>query len=347
MFRIREATSADNEALLQLETQSPQGTGMAILIDRDDYFYRSRLHDRSKVLIAEEDDELVGIMAFAIKEVLLGGEPERVAYFYDLRGEPSYRRSMKRGLFRLWKACLAEMEEEGAAFTYGHVKSDNGDSMRIATKMDAKIGATFNILSLPGLPGDSADLDDHLDDLEGEIARLDRHVGIRSLRPCDFGAAYRRGAKLGYLRGIFRIEKGDSAAQVSAWDLSRIYRGRVLRMPASLLVLGVFLNPLATFLPVPRIPKVGEQLTYLQLFDPICKGKAGGALLKTLIQRLRRKALAEGIDILTLFVYQDDPLLPQMPRFYPQKVMHYHTMVRPCRSDELPERPLYLDIRDI
>ena len=347
MFRIREAASADNEALLQLETQSPQGTGISILIDRDDYFYRSRLHDRSKVLIAEENDDLVGIMAFAIKEVLLDGEPERVAYFYDLRGKASYRRSMKRGLFRLWKACLAEMEEEGAAFTYGHVKFDNNDSMQVVTKMGARLAATFNILSLPGLPGDPGDLDDHLEDLGGEIERLDRRVGIRSLRPCDFGAAYRRGAELGYLRGIFRIENGDSAAQVSVWDLSKIYRGRVLRMPASLLALGVFLNPLATFLPVPRIPKVGEQLTYLQLFDPICEGKAGRALLKTLIQRLRRKALADGIDILTLFVYQDDPLLPHMPRFYPQKVLHYHTMVRPCKSNELPERPLYLDIRDI
>jgi len=347
MFRIREATSADNAALLRLEGQSPQGTGIAIIIDRDDYFYRSRLHDHSKVLIAEEDDQLVGIMAFAIKDVLLGGNPERVAYFYDLRGEASYRRSMKRGLFRLWKACLAEMEREGAAFTYGHVKSDNKDSMRIATKMDAQIGATFDILSLPSLPGRVVDLDDHLSDLGGEIERLKTHVGNRSLRPEDFGAAYRRGAELGYLRGIFRIEKGDSFAQVSAWDLSKIYRGRVLRMPATLVALSVVLNPLATFLPVPRIPRVGEQLAYMQLFDPVCCGPRGVALLKTLIQQLRRKALADGIDILTLFVYQDDPLVPRLPQFYPQRVLRYHTMVRPCGSDELPKRPLYLDIRDI
>jgi len=347
MFRIREATPADNDALLRLEAESPQGTGISILIDREDYFYRSRLHDRSKVLIAEEGGALVGIMAFAIKEVLLGGEPEHVAYFYDLRGEASYRRSMKRGLFRLWKACLAEMESAGAAFIYGHVKSDNNDSMRIATKMDARIAATFNILSLPSLPGEPGDLDDHLDGLEAEIERLDHHIGIRSLRPCDFGTAYRRGVQLGYLRGIFRIESGDSSAQVSAWDLSKIYHGRVLRMPLSLLALGVFLNPLANFLPVPRIPKVGKQLTYMQLFDPICEGRDGVRLLKGLIQRLRRKALVDGIDILTLFAYQDDPLLPRLPRFTPQKVMHYHTMVRPCGSDAIPERPLYLDIRDI
>ncbi len=347
MFRIREATSSDNEQLLQLEAQSPQGTGISILIDREDYFYRSRLHDRTKILIAEEHDAIVGIMAFAIKDVLLRGVPEKVAYFYDLRGEATYRRSMKRGLLRLWRACLAEILAHDAAFLYGHVKADNNDSMRIALKMDAEVAATFDILSLPSLPGDPGDLDDHLNDLDGEIARLDQHVGIRSLRPCDFGAAYHRGAELGYLRGIFRIEEGDSSAQISTWDLSKIYRGRVLRMPASLLALSVLLNPLASFLPVPRIPRVGEQLTYMQLFDPICEGKHGSALLKRLIQRLRRKAYAEKIDILTLFAYQDDPLLPHLPRFYPQKVMHYHTMVRPCKSSELPERPLFLDIRDI
>jgi len=347
MFRIREATPVDNEALLHLESQSPQGTGISILIDREDYFYRSRLHDRSRVLIAEEDDKLVGIMAFAIKDVLLGGAPEPVAYFYDLRGEVSYRRSMKRGLFRLWKACLEEMEAADAAFIYGNVKADNNDSMRVATKMGAKVGATFDILSLPSLPGSVTALDDHLDDLEDEIERLDRLVGARSLRPCDFGAAYRRGAELGYLRGIYRMERSGSVAQVSAWDLSSIYRGRVLRMPASLIALGAFLNPLATFLPVPRIPKVGQRLSYLQLFDPVCDGGHGAALLKELVQQLRRNALAGGIDIVTLFAYRDDPLLPRLPRFLPQTVMHYHTMVKSLRSERLPQRPLYLDIRDI
>jgi len=347
MFRIREASHADNETLLHLEAQSPQGTGISILIDRDDYFYRSRLHDRSKVLIAEEDGKVVGIMAFAIKDVFLDGVAEPVAYFYDLRGEATYRRSMKRGLFRLWRACLEEIEAAGAAFVYGHVKSDNQASMQVVTKMNARIGATFNILSLPTLPGAPTEFDDHMEHLESEIERLDRHVGMRSLRPCDFGTAYRRGAELGYLRGIFRIERGDSSAQVSAWDLSKIYRGRVLRMPASLLAMGLLLNPLAKFLPLPRIPRVGQQLAYLQLFDPICEGRDGVRLLKRMIQRLRRTVAADRIDIVTLFVYQDDPLLPHMPRFVPEKVMHYHTMIRPCASDQLPKRPLYLDIRDI
>jgi hypothetical protein len=346
MFSIREATAHDNEALLQLEAQSPQGTGISIVIDRDDYFYRSRLHDRSKVLVAEEDGKLVGIMAFAIKDVLLRGTPDKAAYFYDLRGEATYRRSMKRGLFKLWKQALAEMEESGAAYIYGHVKADNYDSMNISTKMGARIVASSNILTLPSLPGKVPALDNHLDRLDKEIDRLESHVGIRPLRPVAFGDAYRRGAELGYLRGIFRIEQGDSYAQVSAWDLSKIYRGRVLHMPMTLRILGAVLNPMARVVPVPSIPVVGRQLTYMQLFDPICRGTSGVRLLKQLIQQIRRIAHADSVDVITLFAYADDPLYT-LPRFFPQQVLHYNTMVRPLRVEELPVPPLYLDIRDV
>ena len=346
MFRIREATPADNEALLRLEAQSPQGTGISLLIDRDDYFYRSRLHDQGKVLIAEEKDHLVGIMAYAIKKVLLHGTEQKVAYFYDLRGDAEYRRSMKRGLFRLWKHILAELEEAGVQFIYGHVKADNLDSLSVATKSGARPVATFDILALPTLKGRVVELDPHLDTLEEEVAQIETRVANRTLRPIAFSDAYLRGRDLGYLRGIFRLEEASSFAQLSAWDLSSIYRSRVLHMPLSLRFLGAMLNPVAKVAPVPSVPRVGEQITYLQLFDPVCSGPQGGTLMKRLVKQLRRNAHAAGIDILTLFAYRDDPQ-HIMPRFFPQEMLHYYTMVRPVLSDEPPEPPLYLDIRDI
>jgi hypothetical protein len=346
MFKIREATPEDNEALLRLEAESPQGTGISILIDRDDYFYRSRVYDHTKILVAEERGKLVGVMAYAIKDVYLNGETDRVAYFYDLRGEASYRRSMKRGLLRLWRSVLDDMEAEGAAFLYGHVKGDNYDSLNVCTRMNAQIVASFDILSLPSLAGRPVDLDPHLSTLEAEVSRLETLIGQRSMRPVDLKAPYFRGAELGHLRGLYRLEQGDSLAQVSAWDLSAIYRGRVVHLPASLRLLGAFLNPLSRYAPVPRIPKTGEQLTYLHLFDPVCHGERGSALLKQLLQRVRRSAHADGIDVLLLFAYRDDPLSAR-PRFFPQKVMHYHTLVRPLTSERLPTPPLYLDIRDL
>jgi hypothetical protein len=346
MLTIREATPDDNENLLRLEAESPQGTGIAILIDRDDYFYRSRVHDHVRVLVAEEAEKLVGVMAYAIKDVYLDGVIDRVAYFYDLRGEAAYRRSMKRGLLRLWKAVLAEMEADGAALIYGHVKADNYASLNVTTRMNARIVSSFDILSLPSLAGRSADLDPHLATLDREVARIESLVGRRSMRPVELSVPYRRGAELGFLQGIYRLEDGDSSAQVSAWDLSAIYRGRVVRMPVSLRLLGAFLNPLSRHLSVPRVPRVGEPVTYLQLFDPICQGERGGALLKQLLQLIRRDAHANGIDVLLLFLFRDDPLAT-LPRFFPQKVLRYHMLVRPLRAEQAPTPPLYLDIRDL
>ncbi len=346
MFRIREATQKDNEALLHLESQSPQGTGISLIVDRDDYFYRSKLHEDSHVLVAEEHDKLVGIMAYAVKDIWIEGERDRAAYFYDLRGEATYRRSMKRGLFRLWRTALEGMENAGASFIYGHVKADNNDSMNISTKVGAQPIASFDILSLPVLKGRVAEMDPHLDRLQEEVDRINERVGHRNLAPCDFHTPYTRGAELGFLRGIFRLEKGRSMAQVSAWDLSSIYRSRVLRMPLSLRLLADVLNPLSTVLPVPRIPRAGEQMEYLQLFDPITRGPSGLRLLRSLVHRLQRMAYAEGKAIVTLFMYTDDPLA-RTPRFIPQTVLHYHTMARPLCRLELPVRPFYLDIRDI
>jgi hypothetical protein len=346
MLRIREATREDNDALLKLEAQSPQGTGISIIVDRDDYFYRSRLHDNSRVLIAEEHDKLVGIMAYAIKDIFVEGQREQAAYFYDLRGEAAYRRSMKRGLFRLWRTAVEGMEESGASFIYGHVKADNKDSVNISSKVGAEPIAAFDILSLPSLRGQTPELDPHLDTLDEETKKIGEWIGTRNLKPCDFPDAYMRGAELGYLRGIFRIEKGDSMAQLSAWDLSSIYRGRVLRMPLSLRLLADVLNPISTVLPVPRIPRVGEQMKYLQLFDPIVQGKEGLKLLKALIQQMRRMAYNDGLDMITLFKYCDDPLA-SLPRFFPEQVLHYNTMALPLRGAKLPKKPFYLDIRDI
>jgi hypothetical protein len=121
----------------------------------------------------------------------------------------------------------------------------------------------------------------------------------------------------------------------------------VLHMPPSLRALGAVLNPVASFLPVPRVPAVGRPITYLSLFDPVCGGPHGSSLLKPLIGQLQRNAHADGVDILTLFAYRDGRLV-QWPRFLLRVVLHYHTMALPVRPGTLPpEKPLYLDIRDI
>jgi len=345
MFTIREATEADNHALLHLEAASPQGTGLKILIDRDTYFYRPSLFDHGHVLIAEEDGKLVGIMAFAIKDMLVGGEPIKAAYIYDFRGEAGYRRSMKRGLYRLWREVESRILDAGVSFLYGHIKADNDDSMRIALKMEARPAGDYEILTLPSpqrtamLPGVR-----RIDWSEG-VERIDRLIGKRDMRPLHLEDAYRRGDELGYLRGIYRMEHSKSSAQISVWDTSSIYQGRVIRMPRSLKALRLLVNPIGKVLPLPRIPGEQEKLTYWHLFDPLCEGPNGRLLLKRIVNQIRFEAAREKIAILTLFYDKEDPYA-QIPRFLPCTRLTYRTMVKPY-SDVIPTAPLHIDIRDI
>jgi hypothetical protein len=345
MFRIREAHEADNEALLRLEAESPQGTGLSVNIDRDTYFYRTGVFDTAKVIVGEEDGHLVGIMAYALKTVFVAGEPTRVAYFYDLRGDASYRRSMKRGLFRMWRAVDAEVRDAGAAFLYGHVKADNEDSLRVSTKSGAQPAASSGILTLPTLATRGPSLDPLRPSIEDAVGRIEEAVGTRDMRPESIVPIYRGGAEAGYLQGIYRLEGKRSYAQISVWDTSSIFRGVVFRMPLWLKLLGGAFNPLSRFVPVPRIPTVGQRIAYWQLFDPLSGGPQGKHLLRRLIQWLRHEGFRHSIDITMLFYYDPDPAF-ELPTFVPSKTLAYRTMVRPY-GDTFPTPPLYLDIRDV
>ena len=87
MFRIREATRDDGKALLRLEAQSPQGTGISIVADREDFFYRAGLHEGSTVLIAEEDERLVARHGVRDQGGPHRGQAAARRLLYDLRGE--------------------------------------------------------------------------------------------------------------------------------------------------------------------------------------------------------------------------------------------------------------------
>jgi len=302
------------------------------------------LFDHAKVLLAEEDGRLVGTMSYAIKDVWLGASVCPVAFGYDLRSDPSYRRSMKRGLFRLWQAVQSEVHQHRAQLHYMNVKEDNHDSLRVMYKGGAQRVGTFGVCTLPSLPKGYALPQPCPDPLEG-AARVEELVGPRDMRPASVVNCYKTGLDLGYLKGVYRLERGRSFAQASVWDLSELYRGRALRMPLPLRALAGAINPVSGILPVPSLPRVGRSLRYWHCFDAYTSGRSGGRLMRRLLQGLRCLAAAEGIDILTLFYYLDEPLLAR-PRFLLQKTMNYHTLAI-TRTGALPQAPLYLDIRDL
>lgn len=92
-FRVREATPADNAALLALDRQCVVAASTPVMSDRSpDFFARSRPYAYWRAYVAETDESLIGVAAMAQKTVLVGGRPLPAAYFYDLRVAPEFRR---------------------------------------------------------------------------------------------------------------------------------------------------------------------------------------------------------------------------------------------------------------
>ncbi|MBC7170494.1 GNAT family N-acetyltransferase [Candidatus Bipolaricaulota bacterium] len=343
MVTIREATRADEDVLRRLEDASPQGHGSRVSTERTTFFYRSDLFPRARVLLALERGRAVGVMAYALKEVFVGGEPVPVAYFYDLRSDPAYRRSMKRGLWELWKAVRDEAMASGARFVYGHVKGDNVEAIRVFTKGGGQVVGGFDVLLLPTRPG-RVRLSP-LPEWRDAVARVGEAVGRRDLRTPDVAEVYARGKELGYLRGVFRLERGTSFAQASVWDSSHVHRQRVLAVPRLFRVLAEGVNPLSQLLPLPRLPIPGQTLALWHVFDVMVGGRAGPHLLAEILTDLRHRGRAEGADLLALFHSTADPLV-RLPRILLKETLTYHTVALPL-AGPLPTPPLYLDIRDL
>jgi len=93
-FSIREATAADNEALLELERSSPLDLGdIELAMDRSPHYFASlSLQEDARVMVAEEGGRLVGVCAAARHCVPLLGRPRALLYIEKGRTLPEFRR---------------------------------------------------------------------------------------------------------------------------------------------------------------------------------------------------------------------------------------------------------------
>ncbi len=343
MAIIREATEKDEAALLELESLSPQGRGTQIVMDRNSYFHRSDLYGRSRVWVVEEDGRIQAVMACAAKEVLVKGEVVPVAYLYDMRAHPSYRKTGRRGPIRLWKTIQESTSGDGASLLYGHVKADNLESLRMGSKRGFRPVGEFEVVTFPTRPGRRSLAP--MSDLNAVVEELEAKNAHKDLFPADIREVYRRGRELGYLQGVYRLAQGESYAQATVWDSSRISRGRVVRLPWPFRVLGWVLNPLADALPLPHIPRPGQSLRFWHVCDLHTGGPSGRRLLGRLLGQLAHLGAAEDVDLIAVFRYRDDRSA-ELPGQLIKSTLTYRTMALPL-AGVLPQRPLYLDVRDV
>ena len=129
MPEIREATPADNDALIDLELRSPLDLGDRTLsFDRSpNFFAHQEMQAHGRVLVAEDGGQLVAVVAGAWHDVLVDGCQRRLLYVHQGRTLPEYRRRHVASDLVIRNYLLAR--EEGVETPYWLISPDNDTSL--------------------------------------------------------------------------------------------------------------------------------------------------------------------------------------------------------------------------
>ncbi|MDV2478741.1 MAG: GNAT family N-acetyltransferase [bacterium] len=241
MVTVREATAADNDALIALDRQCAMGEAMTLAFDRaPDFFARHKVYERWTTLVAEAPDGApVGTGSMALKTLLVGGRPVEAAYLMDLRVHPDWRR---RGVGRAIGDGLRDLLIKAApAFAYLMVLKGNEPSLSFIRDRGVytSLGkVTLPVLvpeDLPALPTGIEVRPLAVEDMSWLAERWEACTDGWSLAlPLEAGGIERLIAERLEVPPDDRLVVLDEGAPIGAaalWDYSRIMSITFVRLP--------------------------------------------------------------------------------------------------------------------
>jgi GNAT superfamily N-acetyltransferase len=342
---VRDATPADNEALVRLAAQCPMAGDVSLCIDRrPDFFALSRLAgDPWRVGVIDGDDGPVACVGVARRRVYVDGRPADVAYVGDLKVHPAHRR---RGLARAlagWAGATAGDLTGPGGLALGTVLAGNAAAERLLRQLapDACRTATVRSYSIQllwrrrpprgGLDVRLATLDDEpsMRALWQRLAAARRFAPVCDsfpLRTVDYLVAHRQDGRLAGFLGL--------------WDQHGIKQLRVTGYSPRLAIARTAFNAVAPLTRAPRLPPPGGQLRYRTVVNPCAPDPATlRALLHHAHDRLRGD-----YSFVTIGLDTRDPLTAALRGMLAQPT-DVALVVR--GGPGVPDRPVHFEIATV
>ena len=309
---IRTATPADHDALQALEGAAPDA-GANLIQARRNFFARMAAYDRSRVLVAEQNHLVVGVLCLALTPVRVAGRPCSAGYMFNIRVAPGQQ---TRGVgTRLMNAGAEWLEGEGCRYATGLIGVSNDASMRMVGALGWEAVGRFDylILDLARFEADPAVRIRKVDAL-GDPAHAAWRFGEVSLHHfvprylvSELFRPYPRGP---YMGSLTAFGPGGSA-WVSLWD-DRVRRG---------------LDP--------------DRVRAVKAYDVTLKGNGGFRAFAGIANTLREAGLDH-----VLMPLPHDPGMRAVLEPYAAEIVEFNFVIKRLNgAGPLPPGPVYFDIR--
>ena len=354
MVNIREATEKDNQALIELGANCPQGTNLILNIDSSpDFFARSRPFKDWSVLVAVDDGCIVGSAGYAVNDVLVEKTPVKVAYEYGFMVDPKDRRKGIAAKLQEHIECYAK--KKSVDLLSLTIIEDNLPSMSLFSKMGfkkVKDCATYSLMVHKKLKlvreANIRRVEES--DLGGVVSLINEmHEGYNFFHPLRTSDLlnYARRTPGFSLDNIFVFEDSEGIrACLGCWDYVKVRKYIVQRFSWRLKAQLFMLRIAGLFADTPHIPRPGEPLLSYNLTTLAFKDSAS---IIDLIKHVNNIAFENKIHLLHVPVDLESPAAEVLSGFRHARV-GFQFFVKSLSGKKFPrlgETKLYVDATEI
>jgi GNAT superfamily N-acetyltransferase len=357
LIEIREATDADNEALLALTRVTPMGGRIALRIDREpDFFALLRARGDAVVYVAVHEHNVIGCLSAAIHTSYVRGKLERIAHVGDMKVHPHFRG--KGVTLRLIAVLQIHLQAEAVDVCFSLVADGNKPVMTIAegrhgTPAQVQLGRFFVDELIPSpfrrksrryvveaaseqdLP-EVAGILDGLSRKRNFAPPIDLDEVKKCLEPAGAGA---------FRKMLVARMDGRVVATLTVQDTRNLRQNVLVGMPRSLRFVLAILRALTFPIPGVSVPRIGGQLSmlYVRLMASVegCEDA-----LRPLIAEARWEAYWHRFTFLSVGLHERDPLrfvVEGIPRFTFTSLSMATSAITPDRVKSLVDQIPYED----
>jgi GNAT superfamily N-acetyltransferase len=312
LVTVRDAHRGDHGRLLALEGSAPH-TGAALIQARTNFFARTDAYPASRVLVAEHDGDLLGVLCMVLGAVRVAGKPCEAGYIFNVRVDPA-RQAQGIGPV-LMEAAERWLEEQGARYLTGLVKTSNLPSMKMIARRGWQTVDRYDYLVL--------DLERFAADCDAEVRRANvwddpgcvrsrlEAVALQHFVPQHLDLELFAAPPTGSYAGSWQASVADGRAWVSIWD-DRRRRG---------------LDP--------------ARLRAVKGFDVSLEGPGGFRAFSAIAGALRDGGLRQ-LQLPLRLTHESRQLLAP----FTEETLEFNFIVKGVNgADPLPPGPVYFDIR--